>query len=90
MITGGTTPLGGATKARFQKRSVPHPPKKGRLASRSMALILPSITRLVSPNRWLKYSEVAISSSLLYSGSRPLVWTGNSAPPRKPGRSPPR
>ena len=64
MITGGTTPLGGATKARFQKRSVPQPPKNGWLASRSMALILPTIRRVASPKRWLMYSEVATTSSL--------------------------
>jgi len=51
MITGDTTPLSGATKAMFQNRSMPQPPKKGWLASRSMALILPSISRVDSPTR---------------------------------------
>ena len=90
MMTGGTTPLGGATKATFQKRSVPQPPKNGWLASRSMALILPNISRVDSSRRWLRYSEVATTSPLPPSGNRPLVCTGSSAPPREPGRSPPR
>ena len=87
MITGGTTPLGGATNATFQKRSVPHPPRNGWRARRSMALILPSSRRVESPKRWLMWREVATTSPLLPSGNDPLVCTGHNAPPRLPGRS---
>ncbi|NDC15956.1 MAG: hypothetical protein EBZ76_12535 [Synechococcaceae bacterium WB9_2_170] len=42
----GVTPVGGSTRARFAKRSMPQPPKKGFCACRSITLTLPTITRV--------------------------------------------
>lgn len=50
MMVGGTTPDGGATKAMFWKRWVPQPPNTGSDASRSTALILPSMRMVRLPS----------------------------------------